>query len=248
MPGLPYNDAKGEARQASWYSPHRKEIYRTIGLGNFTRVLEIGCGTGVITEEIGARMGGLSVGLELLPGRAAEAKQLRERARFIAGDGAQLPFADNSFDAIFFAFSLLWIKKPQRALEEAKRVVHDNGWVVALAEPDYEALIDYPPEASSKWEVHEAIKALGGNIDCGRMLREWFAAAGLREHAFGVLPHRSTSADLLIHERDEMEALKGLLGDDISGDMGFLDMERRRALETGRRVYYLPVFYIVGRG
>jgi len=248
MPGLPYNDVEGEARQAAWYAAHRKEIYRSIGLRNCARVVEVGCGTGVIAEEIGARMGGLTVGVELLPERAAEAGRLRENARFVAGDGARLPFDDNCCDAVFFAFSLLWIAKPQRALEEAKRVVRANGWVVALAEPDYEALIDYPPEASSKWEVLEAIAALGGDTSAGRKLREWFAEAGLREHTFGVLPHRSTTDDLLTYERDEMETLRGLLGDDISGDMGFLDMERRRALEAGSRVYFLPVFWMVGRG
>jgi ubiquinone/menaquinone biosynthesis C-methylase UbiE len=248
MPGLPYNDAEGEVRQASWYSSHRKEIYRTVGLRNFSRVLEIGCGTGVIAEEIGARMGGPAVGVELLPERAAEAGRLRESARFVAGDGACLPFADDSFNAAFFAFSLLWIAETRRALEETKRVVIKDGWVIALAEPDYIGLIDYPPEASSKEEVIAAIREMGGHTDAGRKLREWFAAVGLREHTFGLIPHRSTCADLLAYEREEITGLKRLLGDNIS-DKGIrrIEKERRIALESGGRVYYLPVFYIVGR-
>lgn len=248
MPGLPYNDERGEARQASWYASHRKEIYRTVGLRNFARVLEVGCGTGVIAEEIAGRVGGLTVGVELVPERTLDAGRLRENARFVAGNGARLPFADNSFDAVFFAFSLMWIDNPRQALNEAKRVVANNGWIVALAEPDYDGLIDYPPEASSKDVVVEAIRAMGGHTDAGRKLREWFAAAGLREFACGLIPHRSTSADLLADEESEIAGLKRLLGDDISEkELRRIEKERRRALEGGRRTYYLPVFYLVGR-
>ncbi len=249
MPGLPYHNAEGEARQAAWYASHRKEIYRTIGLRNFERVLEVGCGTGAIAEEIAARLGGLTVGVEIEPERAADAGQLRETARFVAGDGLRLPFSDNSFDAVFFAFSLLWINKPRRALIEAKRVLSSDGWVVALAEPDYDGLIDYPPEASSQEQVVAAIRAMGGNSDAGRKLREWFASAGLREYSFGLISHRSTSADLLVNEKEEIAGLKRLLGGDIEEkELRRIEKERRRALEAGRRVYYLPVFYMVGRG
>ncbi|MCP4231404.1 MAG: methyltransferase domain-containing protein [bacterium] len=249
MPGLPYNDERGEERQASWYASHRKEIYRTIGLRNFGRVLEVGCGTGVIAEELAARVGGLAVGVEIVPGRAADAERLRGNARIVAGDGQHLPFADNSFDAVFFAFSLMWINEPRQALEEAKRMVNEDGWVVALAEPDYDGLIDYPPEASSKEAVIAAIWEMGGNSDAGRRLREWFASTGFREFACGLIPHRSTTADLLADEESETAGLKRLLGDDISGkELRRIERERRRALEAGRRTYYLPVFYMAGRG
>jgi len=249
MPGLPYNDKHGEARQAAWYASHRKEIYRTVGLRNFGRVLDVGCGTGVIAEELAGRVGGLTIGVEIVPERAVDAERLRENARFAAGDGARLPFADNSFDTVFFAFALLWVGEPRQALVEAKRVVRNDGWVIALAEPDYDGLIDYPPEASSKDTVIAAIRAMGGNTDTGRKLREWFAAVGLREFSYGLIPHRSTSADLLADEESEIAGLKRLLGNDIS-DKEFrrIEKERRRALEAGRRTYYLPVFYMVGRG
>jgi ubiquinone/menaquinone biosynthesis C-methylase UbiE len=248
MPGLPYNDERGEARQASWYASHRKEIYRTVGLRNFGRVLEVGCGTGVIAEEIAARIGGLAVGVEIVPERATDAGRLRENARFVAGDGARLPFADNVFDAVFFTFSLIWIDNPRRALEESKRVVCNDGWLVALAEPDYNGLIDYPPEASSKDAVLTAIEMMGGHTDAGRKLREWFVEAGLREFACGLIQHRSTTADLLADEAGEIAGLKQLLGDDTDDkQLRRIEQERRSALQAGRRTYYLPVFYMVGR-
>ncbi|MBA7549686.1 hypothetical protein ES705_42179 [subsurface metagenome] len=39
-------------RQAQWTKGFRNNIYRQIGLLNAKRILEVGCGTGVITKEI----------------------------------------------------------------------------------------------------------------------------------------------------------------------------------------------------
>ncbi len=64
--------------------------------------------------------------------------------RAVLGDAESLPFADGSFDIAYCSFTLIWLKDPQRAIQEMARVARSS--VVCLAEPDYGGRVCRPRE------------------------------------------------------------------------------------------------------
>jgi ubiquinone/menaquinone biosynthesis C-methylase UbiE len=102
------------------------------------RVLDLGCGTGVLTRMIGDRLdgaaGGESVGIDAAAKMIVVARKKRATAncRFEVMAAETLGFADASFDAVvsslFFHHVPLDLK--QRALGEACRVLKPGGRLV----------------------------------------------------------------------------------------------------------------------
>ncbi|UOY01374.1 methyltransferase domain-containing protein [Blastococcus sp. PRF04-17] len=92
------------------------------------RVLEIGCGTGVITALIAGLPGvGEVVGVDPVPYFVERARARLPDVRFEVADGRGLPFGDESFDGVVFSTTLCHIPGPERALAEAHRVLRTGG-------------------------------------------------------------------------------------------------------------------------
>jgi malonyl-CoA O-methyltransferase len=91
--------------------------------------LDIGCGTGWFTGELGVRSNaGLTLGVDLAPGmltfaRSASASDLI----WLAADAEALPLADNSVDLVFSNLMIQWAENPRRMLSECKRVLRPGG-------------------------------------------------------------------------------------------------------------------------
>lgn len=93
------------------------------------RVLDLGAGTGVSTEEL-ARSGAYAVGVDLSLGMLRAGRAVRPDVPLLAGDALCLPFADETFDAVTISFALRNIVDPDRALREMARVVKPGGRLV----------------------------------------------------------------------------------------------------------------------
>lgn len=104
---------------------------RRLSLGG-RRVLDVGCGNGASLAALEALGAVGPLGLD--PRLPAPAAERRWSARLGPGDGAALPYADASFDALVFFFSLHHIPRPDRALGEAARVLRAGG-LACFAEP-----------------------------------------------------------------------------------------------------------------
>ena len=113
-------------------------IIRLLELKEDDRVLDLGCGTGVLTRMIADRLksenGGLSIGIDAAAGMIRVARKKRETpaCRFEIAAAEDLPFEDNSFDGIvsslFFHHVPLDLKK--EALWEAFRVLRSGGRLI----------------------------------------------------------------------------------------------------------------------
>ena len=82
-------------------------------------LLEVGCGTGVFMEEL-RRHGFKVVGLDISEPMIEVAR--RKGLTVVLGDGSRLPFKDHSFDYVLFITSLEFMRDPESALAEARRV------------------------------------------------------------------------------------------------------------------------------
>ncbi|RLC62263.1 MAG: hypothetical protein DRI48_09770, partial [Chloroflexi bacterium] len=176
--------------QAGWTRPTRTWLYRRVGLDRARDVLEVGCGTGVVTEELArfssnsACVVGLDLdasGLAFACSRSCSRSPMTERVIYVQGDAANLPFPDQSFDVVVCHYLLLWLSDPARGVREMARVVRPSGCVLACAEPDYGGRIDHPPEMVPLGRLQiEALRRKGADPEIGRRLGGLFVAAGLR--------------------------------------------------------------------
>jgi len=98
-------------------------------------LLEVGCGTGFtathLAEDIGCRI----MGIDLNPGMVEWAqkrsvrKGLQERCQFRVADAQQLPFDDNTFDAMLCESVTAFVPDKRQALNEYRRVVKPDGYI-----------------------------------------------------------------------------------------------------------------------
>jgi SAM-dependent methyltransferase len=99
------------------------------GIGSGDRVLDVGCGTGVLAREAAARVGpaGRVTGLDLNEGMLAVARRLRPDIDWRQGDALDLPFADEAFDVVASQFALMFFPDRVGALREMWRVLAPGG-------------------------------------------------------------------------------------------------------------------------
>jgi SAM-dependent methyltransferase len=93
------------------------------------RVLDVACGTGFLTQHLGAEVTGLDQSEAML-------EIARERvpwAEFVRGDAFRMPFAERSFERVSasFFYGLLPLEDRGRFLAEARRVADE----LILVEP-----------------------------------------------------------------------------------------------------------------
>ncbi len=98
-------------------------------IGSGDRVLDVGCGTGVVAREAAKRIGadGRVVGLDLNPRMLAVARRLATGIEWRQGDASALPLRDGAFDVVVSQFAMMFFPDPVRSLGEMWRVLAPRG-------------------------------------------------------------------------------------------------------------------------
>jgi ubiquinone/menaquinone biosynthesis C-methylase UbiE len=93
------------------------------------RILDVACGTGVLTREVANRVGasGSVVGLDLNEGMLVVAKRKAPEIEWRQGNVEALPFDSNSFDAVVCQFGLMFFENRLTAIKEMVRVLRQGG-------------------------------------------------------------------------------------------------------------------------
>lgn len=96
------------------------------------RVVDVGCGTGLLLERLLAGHSGAEAwGVDLSPEMLTQARaRLGRRARLLLGDASALPLPDQCFDAAASSSALHHWSDPERALREIARVLRPGGQLV----------------------------------------------------------------------------------------------------------------------
>ncbi|KYK36259.1 MAG: methyltransferase domain-containing protein [Theionarchaea archaeon] len=166
--------------QADYTRKHRHSLYEKVDVKTKKTILDIGCGTGVITADIASLTDGRITGIDIDDKKLAYAKPLiSDRITIMQADVLELPFKDNTFDLVVFSVVLVHIHQQQKAVNEMVRVAKKGGIVLATLEPDYAGGFHYPEtEADPIFEKN--LEEIGVEMETGRKLRYLFVKAGLQ--------------------------------------------------------------------
>lgn len=107
-------------------------------------VLDVGCGPGTITVDVAEIASPGSVwGIDLSEESIQQASQLAtgKSVTFKIGDGAILDFPDSTFDLVYSNSLLEWVRDPEGALREQRRVTRPGGRVVAITNSNLDRVL-----------------------------------------------------------------------------------------------------------
>lgn len=116
----------------------RKKVLKMVSSIRPTEVLDIATGTGDLAILMAQTTAGRIVGLDISAGmlevgrKKVAAKNLTDKIELILGDSENMPFADNSFDAITVAFGVRNFENLDKGLAEILRVLKPGGLFVIL--------------------------------------------------------------------------------------------------------------------
>jgi SAM-dependent methyltransferase len=121
--------------QSSWMTAEEfHSFFDLLELTPRSHVLEVGCGAGGCAVHLAATVGATVVGIDINKNGIENARKLalssnvHSRVRFEHSNAAEaLPFADNSFDAIYSNDSMCHIPDRVSVLKEWRRVLKPGG-------------------------------------------------------------------------------------------------------------------------
>ncbi|HUH80376.1 MAG TPA: class I SAM-dependent methyltransferase [Solirubrobacteraceae bacterium] len=141
-----------------WQDPRwRSAMVDALGLRGGERVLDVATGTGLVAAELRARANCSIVAVDQSTAMLAAA-----RARFASAPGSpvellqaeaeQLPFQDESFDAVSFTYLLRYVDDPPATMAELARVLRPGGAIGSVE-------FGVPPFAPARtaWRVYTDI-------------------------------------------------------------------------------------------
>lgn len=180
-------------------------------------ILEVGCGMGILTEQVARRAPTARVtGIEYSPEQLARAPappSAPANLSFVQGDAHELPFADGSFDVVYCRYVLEHVADPAQVLREMRRVLRPRGRAFVLENDNLTLEFDPPcPKFLDMWaRFVGTYPALGGDGIIGRKLFRLFKHAGFS--------NTSLSAQMETHHSGQptFEVWGHVLRDNVTG-------------------------------
>jgi demethylmenaquinone methyltransferase/2-methoxy-6-polyprenyl-1,4-benzoquinol methylase len=116
----------------------RKEVVQIVGENNPKQILDIATGTGDLAIMMAELKPDRIVGLDISSGMLEVGKQkiteakLSNKIEMIVGDSEEMPFKDNTFDAITVSFGVRNFANLHKGITEIARVLKPTGVLVIL--------------------------------------------------------------------------------------------------------------------
>jgi ubiquinone/menaquinone biosynthesis C-methylase UbiE len=235
--------------QAQWTSDLRHYIFNKFKLTDFHSLLEVGCGTGKILEELADNFSLNGFGLDINKEFVDYARTNIPKYHFTLADAYQIPFSNAFFDITICHYFLMWIKNPHNVVIEMKRVTCRGGYVIAFAEPDYGKRIDFPNELCIIGDLQaKSLQENGANPNIGRELRSIFSGCGLHTIEAGVLGGKWNP----FLSENSIDSEWSMIYTDLEN---YLSREKLDELykadlsswKSNQRTLFVPTFYAIGQ-
>lgn len=137
-PNWYYDSLKKSFLQSIWHKTRFTNVKKVSQLAK--NVLDVGCADGVFTNVIlKATNAKKIVGLDVVKTSVSWAKKhwkKNKKMKFLVGDAHDLPFENNTFDAVYCLEALEHVLNPVKVLTEFKRVMKKDGFGVFLVPSD----------------------------------------------------------------------------------------------------------------
>jgi ubiquinone/menaquinone biosynthesis C-methylase UbiE len=206
-----------------FFDPYAADLVARLNVPEDASVLELACGTGIVTRRLRDRLGPRAklVATDLNDAMLAYAARKlgpEKDVEWKQADATDLPFTDQSFDAVVCQFGLMFFPDKEKALRETYRVLKPGGTFVfnvwdAIEHNDLPNLAhtimtkffaDNPPDFYQvPFSFHDP-----------EIIRSLLSAAGFREIQLSLvpLPAMSPSADEvtigLVHGNPVINAIR----------------------------------------
>jgi SAM-dependent methyltransferase len=205
------------------------------------KALDVGCGPGFVMDIMkpSLEVHGIDVDQDMVSMCKARGLDV------VLGRAEELPFEDKEFDIVYCSFLLLLVKDPLKVVKEMRRV--SKRWVLALAEPDYGAWIDFPEGLDGLRDILvEGLRATGSDPFMGRKLRSIFKEADL-DAEIGTHPGVWNLTQLKEEYEDQRRFIRSLAkaGADEAG-LDKIEKSWKEALDNGHLFHYNPIFFAIG--
>ena len=213
-------------------------------------VLDVGCGTGEFLIELASGVPDLrAVGVDssraLVQTATLRAQAAGAAAEFNLGDAERLDYPDGSFDRINCSRVLLHLEHPDEAVREMARVLSPGGRL-AIAEPDFDALMIDSDDLATSTAVRRRLIARLRHPDIGRRLRRLVLDAGLR---LAEASGEARPVPSLQHAADQFHLLEHLDGAVAAGEVtpaaATAWREELEAASATGRLFVSPVLFRV---
>jgi SAM-dependent methyltransferase len=173
--------------------------------------LEIGCGNGRLTAELAQVAANLIAADPYVNELRSARRHVEMPVDFVAAFGESLPIAANGIDTVVFTLSLHH-QEPHKALQEARRVLKDDGQILVL-EPVADSLISrlfaVLDDESWKYElVEKAIEESGLKVLRSGSVRTWWVFENFTEMAIYLFDYFGLEPD-----KKRKNSMAQLLGD-----------------------------------
>ncbi|WP_418594678.1 methyltransferase domain-containing protein [Ponticoccus sp. (in: a-proteobacteria)] len=219
------------------FEPWAKELVRRADPQAGDDILDLACGTGVVTRELAKRLPGsrnlaaADHSAEMLGVARSLAKEAGLDVEWVEADAATLPFADNRFNLAICQQALQFFPNKLAALRELRRVLKPGGRAVFCVQRE----LDVNPmlkaqaatlEAYVGAEAATAVEAICSLPD-GTEIQMLFEKAGFRDIEV-------TSVTLDLQHPDAAVFAAGAMGGMHTGDKlsGLADGDIDRAVEA----------------
>jgi SAM-dependent methyltransferase len=112
-----------------------RELFKTVhdatGVTSGTRLLDVGCGSGLACAMAAAR-GAEASGIDASAAMVELAGERLPQADLRVGDMVALPYRDDRFDVVTFVNSFFFAADRERTLDEARRVTRPGGKIAVV--------------------------------------------------------------------------------------------------------------------
>ena len=210
--------------------------------------MEVGSGTGAVLESLLEEGDFYLAGIDIDRSGLRFAQDLMKSFLLAQANGYKLPFPDDNFSISYCHYLLLWVINPDRILAEMQRVTRKGGCVIALAEPDYQSRIDFPPPLDQLGRHQsQSLQAQGADISIGRKLSALFNEAGLEDVEIGIIGARWKARATPEANKSEWMTIQSDLANQMPRETlkGYQDLDQSSWVK-GNRVLFIPTFYAVG--
>ena len=163
--------------RVKWFADadRARELLAFAGLRAGERVLEVGCGPGIVLEHA-RNTASLLAGVDVSPRMLAEAGRRAPEAHLMQAMGERLPLREAAFDLVYSRSVLHHVLSPARMVDEMARVV-GRGGRVALNDS---VTSEIPIEARNHNRAEKLRDPSHGRMVPPSELQRFFGNAGLR--------------------------------------------------------------------